>query len=175
MRRVPSSADVRLDGDGQRRAHRLAQLAGDAALLAVRIAAQRMQAAEARRLRRLLLGIVDGDLAARRSTRGSPACPCSSSQRANVLMMLRMASLTMLQGPILQVRQHAFDRDPDDGHRNEHLPAQPHDLVVAVAREGGAEPEETEQEDEIFRNSQWKPSPSAAPAGHVRSGAIAGR
>src|SRR3546814_2480727 len=33
---------------------RLAQLAGDATLLAVRIAAQRVQAAEARRLRRLL-------------------------------------------------------------------------------------------------------------------------
>ena len=43
-----------IDGDRQRRAHRLAQLAGDAALLAVRIAAQRMHAAEARRLRGLL-------------------------------------------------------------------------------------------------------------------------
>ena len=56
--------DVGLDGDRQRRAHRLAQLAGDAALLAVRIAAQRMQAAEARRLRRLLFRVVDRELAA---------------------------------------------------------------------------------------------------------------
>jgi hypothetical protein len=38
---------LRLDGDRQRRADRLAQLAGDAALLAVRVAAQRVQAAEA--------------------------------------------------------------------------------------------------------------------------------
>src|SRR5690349_5416836 len=53
---------VGFDGDGQRRAHRLAQLAGDAALLAVRVAAQRMQPAEARRLRRLLLRVVDRDL-----------------------------------------------------------------------------------------------------------------
>src|SRR5690606_41156163 len=45
---------LRVDGDRQGRAHRLAQLAGDAALLAVGIAAQRMDAAEARRLRRLL-------------------------------------------------------------------------------------------------------------------------
>src|SRR5499427_8544981 len=37
---------VRIDGDAHRRAHRLAQLAGDAALLAVRIAAQCMQPAE---------------------------------------------------------------------------------------------------------------------------------
>ena len=43
----------RIDGDRQRGAHGLAQLARDAALLAVRIAAQRVQAAEARRLRRL--------------------------------------------------------------------------------------------------------------------------
>ena len=39
---------VRLDGDRHRRADRLAQLAGNAALLAVGIAAQRVQAAEAR-------------------------------------------------------------------------------------------------------------------------------
>ena len=52
-----------LDGDRERRAHRLAQLARDAALLAVRIAAQRVQAAEARALRRLLLRELHGDLA----------------------------------------------------------------------------------------------------------------
>src|SRR5690606_38072073 len=43
-----------VDGDRQRRAHRLAELARDAALLAVGVAAQRVQPAEARRLRRLL-------------------------------------------------------------------------------------------------------------------------
>src|SRR5574342_570349 len=42
---------LRLDVDGERRAHRLAQLAGDAALLAVRVAAQGVQPAEARALR----------------------------------------------------------------------------------------------------------------------------
>src|SRR6266545_5635197 len=47
-----------LDGDRLRRADRLAQLAGDAALLAVRIAAQRMLATEARRDRPLLERIV---------------------------------------------------------------------------------------------------------------------
>src|SRR5262245_25385665 len=53
---------VRLDGDGQRRAHRLAQLAGDAALFAIRIAAQRVQPAEARRLWRLLFRVVHREL-----------------------------------------------------------------------------------------------------------------
>ena len=43
----------RIDGDRKRRAHRLAQLAGDAALLTVRVATQRVQATETRRLRGL--------------------------------------------------------------------------------------------------------------------------
>src|SRR5215510_6652332 len=54
---------VALDRDRQRGAHGLAQLAGDAAFLAVLVAAQRVQAAEARRQRRLLLGELHGDLA----------------------------------------------------------------------------------------------------------------
>src|SRR5690606_22743118 len=51
-----------LDGDGQRRADRLAELAGDAALLAVRIAAQGVLAAEARAERPRLVGVVQCDL-----------------------------------------------------------------------------------------------------------------
>src|SRR5450759_2332966 len=54
---------LRLDGDRQRRAYRLAQLAGNAALLAVGVAAQRVQAAKARRLRRMLLRILHRNLA----------------------------------------------------------------------------------------------------------------
>src|SRR5205814_8724526 len=61
-----------LDRDRERRAHRLAQLAGDAALLAVGIAAQRMQAAEARALRRFFLGILDGHLALKKIAAGEP-------------------------------------------------------------------------------------------------------
>src|SRR5690606_16082171 len=52
----------RLDGDRQRGADRLAELAGDAALLAVRIASQGVQAPEARRHRRFLFGELQGDL-----------------------------------------------------------------------------------------------------------------
>src|SRR5206468_5373740 len=48
----------RFDGDRLRRANRLAQLAGDAALLTVGIAAQRMLATEAGRHRALLEGVV---------------------------------------------------------------------------------------------------------------------
>src|SRR5215472_15948066 len=43
-------------------------------------------------------------------------------------------------------RQHHLDSDPHQRHGDQRLPAEPHDLVVAVAREGGAEPEEEEQE-----------------------------
>src|SRR6266516_5905133 len=52
-----------LDRDRERRAHGLAQLAGDAALLAVRVAAQGVQPAEARAHRRLLLRKLHRDLA----------------------------------------------------------------------------------------------------------------
>jgi hypothetical protein len=63
-------ARFRLDGDGERRAHRFAQLAGDAALFAVFIAAQRVQPAEARRNRRLLFRELHGDLALERIASG---------------------------------------------------------------------------------------------------------
>src|SRR6185437_6397893 len=55
--------DVRVDRDADSRTDRLAQLAGDAALLAVAVAPQRVQPAEARRLRSLLLRIVERVLA----------------------------------------------------------------------------------------------------------------
>src|SRR3954454_19336760 len=52
-------ARLRLDRDRQRRADRLAQFAGDAALLAVRIAAQYVLAAKTRADRVLLVRIID--------------------------------------------------------------------------------------------------------------------
>src|SRR5437868_12366169 len=61
-----------LDGDRERGADGLAQLAGDAALLAVGIAAQRVQAPEARALRRLLLRVHHGDLALEEVADGEP-------------------------------------------------------------------------------------------------------
>src|SRR6478736_4533138 len=64
--------DVRLDGDGERWTHGLAQLAGDAALFAVRITTQRMQAAETRRLRGLLFRVVHRELAGPQLLPGDP-------------------------------------------------------------------------------------------------------
>src|SRR5947207_11737252 len=60
-RGAPASVLARLglDRDRQRRADRLAQLARDAALLAVGVAAKRMLAAKARTLRRLFVRVVD--------------------------------------------------------------------------------------------------------------------
>src|SRR5487761_246210 len=54
---------VGVDRDAHGRADRLAELAGDATLLAVGIAAQRVQAAESRRLRGLLFRVVERVLA----------------------------------------------------------------------------------------------------------------
>src|SRR5260221_306930 len=60
-RRAPAAigARLRLDGDGERRAHGLAKLARDAALLAIGTTAQRMFATKPRAERPLLVGIVD--------------------------------------------------------------------------------------------------------------------
>src|SRR5690242_10132706 len=58
----PVVALLALDRDRERRAHRLAELARDAALLAVGVAAQRMEAAHAGARRRLLLRVHHGDL-----------------------------------------------------------------------------------------------------------------
>src|SRR5688500_19540324 len=50
-------------------------------------------------------------------------------------------------GPYLPVPHPRLDHDPHQRHRDEHLPSEAHDLVVAVARKRRAEPEETEQEE----------------------------
>src|SRR5687767_7142430 len=57
--------DIGLDGDRERRAHRFAQLAGDAAFLAVGITTLRVQTTIARRLRSLLLRVLHGDVRTR--------------------------------------------------------------------------------------------------------------
>ncbi|MPN01486.1 hypothetical protein SDC9_148695 [bioreactor metagenome] len=59
----PIGANVGFDGDGHRRAHGFAELASNAALLAVIVATQRVQPPKTRRQRRLLLGVIHGDLA----------------------------------------------------------------------------------------------------------------
>src|SRR6185503_821379 len=70
--RAVVAARLGLDGDGLRRADRLAELAGDAAFLAVGIAAQRMLAAEPRRDRAALEGIINGRLRPHEILHGEP-------------------------------------------------------------------------------------------------------
>src|SRR3546814_1235680 len=59
------------------------------------------------------------------------------------------SSLACLEHAV--IRHQRRHRDPRDAQRNEHLPAQPHDLVVAVARERGAEPDEAAGEEADLR------------------------
>src|SRR5690606_35941214 len=47
-----------------------------------------------------------------------------------------------------EIRHQRHHRDPGDAQRDEDLPAQPHDLVVAVARERSPEPDEAAGEEE---------------------------
>src|SRR6185312_15018735 len=68
--RAVVAARLGLDGDGLRRADRLAELAGDAAFLAVGIAAQRMLAAKARADRPFLVRIIQRRLGAEEIAHG---------------------------------------------------------------------------------------------------------
>src|SRR5580765_259163 len=80
--------------------------------------------------------------------------PFISSGSKKVLKRFKAMECLRSVEPGTRPRTHAVDQhqhfhaDPDEGHRNEGLPAQPHDLVVAVAWEGGTEPQEQEYEAE---------------------------
>src|SRR6185437_3413961 len=50
------------------------------------------------------------------------------------------------------VREHHLDADPYQRHGDQSLPAEPHDLVVAVARERRPQPKEKEQEREDLQS-----------------------
>src|ERR1051326_806778 len=71
-RRAPAAiiARFRLDRDRERRADRLAQFAGDAALLPVGVAAQHVLAAKARAQRALFVGVIDRDGALKHVAQG---------------------------------------------------------------------------------------------------------
>src|SRR5258708_33740106 len=74
------------------------------------------------------------------------AIPFTSSTRRKVLKNSRAFSimLSITESPNIPRRPHPHgDHDqPHDRERYEYLPAQPHDLVVAVARERRPEPQE---------------------------------
>ena len=82
------SALLGLDGDRQRGADRFAKLARDAALLPVRVTAQRVQPPETRAQRGLFLGILDRDLAPEEMPAGEhhPLDQLDQQERAEELL-----------------------------------------------------------------------------------------
>src|SRR4051812_24973535 len=70
--------------------------------------------------------------------------PFTSSPSRKVRKKSRMRVMAILRSPRPKRCLHpdADHHDPYERDRNEHFPAEPHDLVVAVARECGAEPDE---------------------------------
>src|SRR5262245_3702336 len=78
--------------------------------------------------------------------------PLTSSVMTNVLTTLTLGSSSLSRPrPDTQRGERAFDRDPDDRHGDEHLPPETHDLIVAVARESAAKPQEAEAEERHLR------------------------
>src|SRR5690606_11751375 len=130
---------VRFDGDGQRRTYGFAQLARDAALFPVGVAAQGMQPAEPRRGRRLFHRVAQGDLALEEVlARQAHALEQFGQHQAAEEIFDRFHILPQLgaSAPNVPGRLHPdrHDDQPHAGQRDENLPAQTHDLVIAVAR-----------------------------------------
>ena len=69
------------------------------------------------------------------------------------MRFIRVRSSAAGREPV-RVHRPGGHEDPDDGDRDEHLPAQAHDLVVAVARERGADPDEDEHEEGDLREAR---------------------
>src|SRR5882762_5367103 len=78
--------------------------------------------------------------------------PLASSTSRKVLKNSRAFSimLSITKSPNIPWRLHpdGDHHQPYDGERYEHLPAEPHDLVVAVARERRPEPQEQRHHEE---------------------------
>ena len=137
------AARARLDGDGLGGADRLAQLAGDAALLAVGVAAQGVLAPEARAAMAHLEGVVD------RGLRLEEVLHRQDEPGRELLQQQTLGDLIELHGSDLreglsgarreagELEDEGDDDDRDERERQEHLPAEAHELVVAVARHHG--------------------------------------
>src|SRR5256885_14477374 len=78
------------------------------------------------------------------------AIPFTSSTSRKVLKNSRILSIT--KSPYVPgcLHPHRDHDQPHDRERYEHLPAQPHDLVVAVARERRPEPQEQRHHEEYL-------------------------
>src|SRR5690606_27878304 len=93
------------------------------------------------------IGYISVYLGLNRYLRVNPI-PCSSSMSSRLLKyetirfgarLLISVSLSRQEHAV--VRHQRGDDDPGDRQRDEHLPAQPHDLVVAITRERRTEPD----------------------------------
>src|SRR6476661_1841679 len=78
--------------------------------------------------------------------------PLTSSNNRKVRKNSRTRSI-MSAPPHPQRRLHPCTEhhNPCDRHGNEHFPAQPHDLVIAIARKRGAEPDKKDEYKKYFR------------------------
>ena len=92
--------------------------------------------------------------------------PCSSSQSRKVLKKLRtpLHHECPFHGPTWPYTMTPSTSEPDQRHGNQRLPAEAHDLVVAVARKGRPQPQEHEH-----RHQGLQSEPEEARLGEPRS------
>src|SRR5947209_1890242 len=104
--RAVTAARPSLDGDGLRRTDRLAELAGDAAFLAVGIATQRVLTAKARRDRSLFKGVVE------RRFRFEKVAQAEHERRYELLEKDRAGSLIQPHGALLSGKARTLSLSP---------------------------------------------------------------
>src|SRR5580692_3179494 len=108
--------------------------------------------------------------------------PCSSSLSRNVFIGLLIAidrtpfRATSRSGPPRAdspPSHQPLDSDPHERHRDEHLPSEAHDLVVAIAWKCGTEPQKKAQQHENLQHqpvAAWRAQARVADAWIVLQG-----
>src|SRR5207253_5986750 len=115
--RAPAAVLARLglDRDRQRRTDRLAQLAGDAALLAIGIATQHVLATETRAERPLLIGIIDRDRAPKHVAQGQRQAGDQLGQQKAARAARQKAHRSVLNPTIAAPLTLSTRREPAEG------------------------------------------------------------
>src|ERR1700730_7292481 len=139
-------ARLGLDGDRECRTDRLAELAGDAALLAIGVAPERVLAAKARAERPLLVGIVHRRRRLEHVSEGErqPRDQLPEQDRPRAAIE-KGHDRSLVRDQAGRHQNAGGQHQPEQRQRQKYLPAQAHELIIAEAREGGAHPEEAEQ------------------------------
>src|SRR5487761_1037558 len=96
--------------------------------------------------------------------------PRNNSTSNRLLIQLRTAFMRGSRKPRRDLQHYgqALQHQPQDGDGDKYLPAEPHDLIVAVTRERGPKPQEGVQKYADFEGKPDKAGPGEEAQGGTR-------